>query len=121
MYSVLIASPRRRSPSEGLEGELERALAVGARALEPDVPGALGDLARLLHLFLGRLDDGHAQLGQTLAALLVGRRGVLPFLLLELGALPRVPHDLFHFFGPSLPPRRPVLQPLLGGPRPASV
>src|SRR5207245_6137002 len=104
MYSVLITSPRRRSASEGLEGELERALAVGARALEPDVPGALGDLARLVHLFLGRLDDGHAQLGQTLADLLVGRRGVLPFLFLEIDVLHRVQPDLLQILGPSVPP-----------------
>src|SRR5439155_20394403 len=99
MYSVLITSPRRRSASEGLEGELERALAVGTRALEPDVPGALGDLACLLDLLLGRIDDRHAELGQTLARPLVRVAGVLPLLLLEVRLLHRVEHDVLQVLG----------------------
>src|SRR5712691_6450702 len=66
-----------------LEGQLHAALAVRARALEPGVPGGPGGLARLLELFPGRIDHGHAQLGQALARPLVRGGRVGPLLLLE--------------------------------------
>src|SRR6266498_5813156 len=61
-----------------LQREVEPALAVRARALKPGVPRALGDLARLLELFLGRVHDGHAELGQPLARPPFCRLGVSP-------------------------------------------
>src|SRR6266508_4513184 len=66
-----------------LQREVEPALAVGARALKPGVPRALGDLARLLELFLGRVHDGHAELRQPLARPPFCRLGGGPLLLLE--------------------------------------
>src|SRR5439155_15633173 len=69
-----------RSASQRLEGQLHAPLAVGAGAPEPEVPGPLGQLAGLLDLLPGRIDDGHAQLDQTLARAVVPGLGVLPFL-----------------------------------------
>src|SRR5688572_16095676 len=83
-----------RSAPECLQRQLQPALAVGAGALEPDVPGALGDLARLRQLLLGRVDDRHAELGQALPHARVEGGGVGPLLLLEVRLLHGVEHDL---------------------------
>src|ERR1700693_6193681 len=77
-----------------LERQIHGALAVRARPLEPGVPSALGGLARLLDLFLGRIDHRHAQLGQALARPLTRGRGVRPLLLLEVRLLDGVEHHL---------------------------
>src|SRR6266498_1495109 len=61
-----------------LQREVEPALAVGARALKPGVPRALGDLARLLELLPGRVHDSHAELRQPLARPPFRRLGVSP-------------------------------------------
>src|SRR4029450_11379275 len=96
-----------------LQGEVEPALAVGTCALEPGVPRALGDLARLLDLVLGRIHDGHAQLGQPLARAHLGRLGVRPLLLLEVDLLDGVEHRLLEILGEGVPLLLVRHQPLL--------
>src|SRR2546423_10034641 len=105
----------RRSAAERLHGQLEPALAVGARAREPGVPGGACDLAGLLHLVLGRIDDGHAELGEPLAHALVEGGGVGPFLLLEIDLLDGVEHDLLEVLRQRVPRFLVGDQPLLGG------
>src|SRR6185503_13542825 len=94
-----VSMGRGRSAAEGLQRHLEAALAVGPGAGEPGVPGGLGGLARLGQLLLGRIHDRHAELGQPLAHPLVERDRVAPLLLLEVGLLDRVEHDLLEIGG----------------------
>src|SRR5207249_9163461 len=64
---------RSVSAAEGFQREIEAALAVGTRAREPDIPGAPGNLARLLDLLFRWIDDRHAQLGQRSEERRVGK------------------------------------------------
>src|ERR1700730_31227 len=101
-FDALPITPRCLA-AKRLQREIEPALAVGSRALEPGVPGSLGRPARLVELFPGRFHDRHAQLRQALPRPLLRRGGVLPLLLLEVGLLDGVEHRLLQVLRQGVP------------------
>src|SRR5687767_2181927 len=97
-----ITRPGRLS-TEGFEGEIQSALAVGPRAPEPGLPRALGECACFLDLLLRRIDDRHPELWQPLADAGVEADGIDPLLVLEIGFLHGVEHGLLQILGQRVP------------------